>query len=155
MDFIKNWVLIIVSAAVVGSVALLLCPSGNMEKTVKTVISIFMLSAIVMPFASSGFMELDLRQYNEISGEAYKENSGEILKEITTDEIENLIKKSLNDNSIAYDDIMAVVSEYDNVINIEEIVLTVTDGSGTETANAVKLIKEIIGNDVNVEVVND
>ena len=155
MEFIKNWVLIIVSAAVAGSVMLLLCPSGNMERTVKTIISIFLLSAIILPFSGSGFIKLDFIQYKETSGEVYKDNIDVIFTEFTADEVENLIKRSLNDNSVAYDDIMAVVSKKDDVINIEKIVLNIGEGSAAEADSAVKLIKEIIGSGVNVEVIND
>lgn len=53
METFKSWAASSVTAAAVAAVLSLLAPSGNIEKTIKIVIALFLLAAFILPFSRS------------------------------------------------------------------------------------------------------
>lgn len=155
MESVKNWILTIVTVAVAGSVILMISPTGNMQKNVKTVISLFLLMAFILPMARGEIPQFDWEDTLVISENSISENSDQILRKITASEVENSVAEILNDNNIAYYDIDAQFTINNNEINITKIVIEL-DTSNSVTDEKVKsVIKEEFGNDVDIEVRND
>lgn len=58
-EMLKTWLCNILFTAVIGSAAYYLLPPGRMEKGLKTVISLCILSAVLLPLASFGNESID------------------------------------------------------------------------------------------------
>lgn len=154
MDFIKNWILIVVSTAVIGSIILILAPGGTTEKAVKTVVSLLLLLAFIVPFAGRKYSDYLLYEIkpenNETTVDAEK-----ILTQLTATELENLVADILNRASVAYDEIKVTVSGNGNEIIIESITIFLPDDSNYNNQEVKKLLLEKIGYNVEVVVNND
>ncbi len=155
MESVKNWILTIVTAAVAGSVILMISPTGNMQKNVKTVISLFLLMAFMLPMARGAIPQFDWDDTLVISENSIFENSDQILRGITSSEVENSVAEILNDNNIAYYDIDAQFTINDNEINITKIVIELNTNNSVTVETVKSVIKEELGNDVDIEVRND
>lgn len=86
METFNSWALSAVAASTVAGVISLLAPSGNFEKTIKIVITLFILVSFVMPFVRSG----------SVSG-VFESNEG-IKEFIEENELNNEVKSQVEDS---------------------------------------------------------
>lgn len=80
MDTIRLWVTGLVAAAIIGAVVLALTPSGGAEKAVKTIVSVFLISSMLLPFVKGEGISLDFDIENQTS--AYV-NSEDIMDTVS------------------------------------------------------------------------
>ena len=59
MEFLRNWALTIAIAALAGGIVRLLTPRGSVEKAVRTVVAVFLLSAFLSPLFGRGGVSFD------------------------------------------------------------------------------------------------
>ena len=152
MEFIKNWVLTVVLSAVTGAVILMLCPTGNMERTVKTIVSLFLILSFIVP-ASKGYIpELKIDEKPYRSETELSEESDRVLTELMAQEIKKRTEQLLADNSVAYDELKVVVIQEADSIVLEEIIVY----HPTIDENAIKsLLAEKLGYEIRIEVIDD
>ena len=86
METFKSWAVSSVTAAAVVTVISLLSPSGNLEKSIKFIIALFLIAAFIIPFSNS-----------DIAFESFDINRG--IKEIIDEnELNNEVKKNVEDS---------------------------------------------------------
>ena len=86
METFKSWAVSSVTAAAVVTVISLLSPSGNLEKSIKIIIALFLIAAFIMPFSKS-----------DIAFESFDINRG--IKEIIDEnKLDNEVKKNVADS---------------------------------------------------------
>lgn len=86
METFKSWAVSSVTAAAVVTVISLLSPSGNLEKSIKIIIALFLIAAFIMPFSKS-----------DIVVESFDINRG--IKEIIDEnKLDNEVKKNVADS---------------------------------------------------------
>ncbi len=91
MDYIKQWALGLVLTSVIGTVVLVLSPSGTMEKQVRLAVSLVILVMFVSPLFSLS----DLKQ-DQFSAEAnFKENMSNNAEEYFTGVFENELNEKI------------------------------------------------------------
>lgn len=59
MEHIRSWILSIAMAALAGGLVWLLAPKGNVQKAVRTLVAVFLLSAFIMPLFTNSGVNLD------------------------------------------------------------------------------------------------
>jgi len=59
MEALRTWALTVALAALAGGIVRLLTPKGSVEKAVRTVVAVFLLSAFLSPMLSRGGVNLD------------------------------------------------------------------------------------------------
>jgi len=59
MEALRNWALTVALAALAGGIVRLLTPKGSVEKALRTVVAVFLLSAFLSPMFSRGGVNLD------------------------------------------------------------------------------------------------
>ena len=152
MEFIKNWVLTVVLSAVTGAVILMLCPTGNMERTAKTIVSLFLILSFIVPLSKGYIPELKIDEKLYRSESELSEESDRVLTELTAQEIEKRTEQLLADNSVAYDELKVVVIQEADSIVLEEIIVY----HPTIDENAIKsLLAEKLGYEIRIEVIDD
>lgn len=115
MEMIANWIKTIAATSIAGAVIYFLVPKGNLEKSVKLVVSFSLIFSVLYPFISGtlkGNVDLaDFKAIKEIEEEAdekamyYGQEYSKIIYEKTTSEIENNISDFLDGMEVKYNDI--------------------------------------------------
>lgn len=148
MDTVKQWVLVVVIAAAAGTIVLILSPDGNINKSVRTAISLFLIVSMIMPFSKG--IDLDLSNIiSESDVEQPDMNDAiiEQMKMVLTDEIQ----KILTENGIKAEEINIDMNIKENEIAVNQIEIT---AHGSENINkAEKRIREETGATVKIEVI--
>lgn len=101
MEAIKQWAICITLSAVAGAIIYVLSPKGATEKAVKTVISLFIITAILSPFISGKGIKLDV-SFSESPGysvnvKQLQEKINDQLKNSAGEEIKKKIETILKD----------------------------------------------------------
>lgn len=121
MENIHAWAVGMCAAAIIGSVSALLTPSGSMEKSMKTVISIFLICAVVLPFFKNKVaVNNDISTYFAES----EEDAFSITNEVgdqTESYLKTLIYEILQKNGITCEDIVIQIETNEESVNVKSI----------------------------------
>ena len=121
MENIHAWAVGMCAAAIIGSVSALLTPSGSMEKSMKTVISIFLICAVVLPlFKNKVAVNNDISTYFAES----EEDAFSITNEVgdqTESYLKTLIYEILQKNGITCEDIVIQIETNEESVNVKSI----------------------------------
>lgn len=91
MEFVKEWALGLVVAAIVGAVVLMLTPNSTIEKQVRTAVSLFLLIAFIYPFLS----DIDISDIIDQTEMSYDVEKNSNITEIISSEMENQLKNKI------------------------------------------------------------
>lgn len=91
MEFVKEWALGLVVAAIVGAVVLMLTPNSTIEKQVRTAVSLFLLIAFIYPFLS----DIDISDIIDQTEMSYDVKKNSNITEIISSEMENQLKNKI------------------------------------------------------------
>ena len=140
MEAIRSWALSVTAAAIISAVISLISPSGALEKTVKTIIALFVLLSFLAPLTKtfrSDLFSVDVEHINEWIEEnkLKKEIESETIS-VLKSEIVSKISSYINENINAKSEVDAEISiseNYDIVIERISIGLDkVNDTSGIQ-----------------------
>lgn len=96
MGNLKVWILSICISSVVGGIFYVLVPDGSLGKTVKVVITVFLLSCVILPF-SRNKIDFSVDDFSIDTENKYSEilqnNITDKMKEIITENISSILKK--------------------------------------------------------------
>ncbi|MBQ8784375.1 MAG: stage III sporulation protein AF [Clostridia bacterium] len=147
METIRLWVTGLASAAVIGAVVLVLTPGGGAEKAVKTIVSVFLISSMLLPFVKGAELSLDtelpdeeevIQNENGIS-EAMAEQFEVKLRET----IENILsQKGIHTRSVSID-----IKTNGDEISVEKVTVVIKKESANNLASA----KEILENELQIK----
>ena len=154
MDNIKMWILSICISSIVGGVFYIIVPDGSLGKTVKVVITVFLLSCVILPFSGNKIDftvdDFDIDTNNKYS-EILKNNITDKMKEIITENISSVLKKRKYD----YRSIEINTDKNENSdIYIKEIIIVLPKKYRGNSYNIKQEIKYKTGYDVRVEYEN-
>lgn len=136
------------AAAIISAVVTALVPSGNLEKSVKTVVSVFLIMSMVKPF-----IEKNSAVNKDISKniDAYDESYDETVTETecrTAEYLKSSICTLLSENGISCDDIIVQCEMNSGEISFGSVTV-VNPSADDETVK--KIIKEQLGTEVIVD----
>ncbi len=139
MDYIKQWALGLVLTSVIGTVVLVLSPSGTMEKQVRLAVSLVILVMFVSPL----FSLFDLEQ-EQFSAEAnFNENMSNNAEEYFTGAFENELNEKIislveaegievaetkidvsvkNENEISVDSVVVYILDKDKSSEVKSLI---------------------------------
>lgn len=135
------------SAAVIGAVVTALIPSGSLEKSVKTVVSVFLLCCMILPFfkenlASQRYLSTNFDEAIETETAL----SSEISKE-TEKYLKLSIKEILQKNGISCDDVIIEMEVKDESVKVSSVVIKTT----ADSEKVKSIIKQELGVEATVE----
>lgn len=117
MEVIRSWALSVTAAAIISAVISFVSPSGTLEKTVNTVIGIFVLLSFLTPFVKIDRNELFSVEVEHIN-EWIEENK--LKKELEFETISILKNEIISKVNSYINEKMKCKSEVDVEINISE-----------------------------------
>lgn len=131
------------SAAVIGAIVTALIPSGSLEKSVKTVVSVFLLCCMILPFFKENLASQRYLSTNfDEAIETEMALSSEISKE-TEKYLKLSIKEILQKNGISCDDVIIEMEVKDESVEVSSVVIKTTADS--------EKVKSIIKHELGVE----
>lgn len=147
MSIIHSWAVGMCSAAVIGAVVTALIPSGSLEKSVKTVVSVFLLCCMILPFfkenlASQRYLSTNFDEAIETETAL----SSEISKE-TEKYLKLSIKEILQKNGISCDDVIIEMEVKDESVKVSSVVIKTT----ADSEKVKSIIKQELGVEATVE----
>lgn len=105
MDVIKSWVFSVSVAAVIATITQMLLPKGNMEKIVRTALSVFLLSAILSPVLLDVDLKLSTDESFKLKVDNYKRElegqMSEMIENELSQQIEGLISSRLSEMDVS------------------------------------------------------
>ena len=153
MQTIKELASSLVVISVVGSVILILAPSGSMEKSIKTVVSIVMLTVFVKPFwGRFDFNELDLKSSISYENSEYKYN--DYIVADFSNEIKNRIVSLLEKEGIFDIKVETEIIINKDELKIESVKLKIPQHYDEFKVKAINIVKKELGIVASVEVVD-
>lgn len=144
----SSWAAGICAAAVISAAVTALIPSGNLEKSVKTVVSVFLICSLVMPFvkgnvAINGDISKNIEEYEETENALLDEAQRQ-----TEEFMKNSVVEILSENGIICEDVIIQSDMKDGELSI----VSVTVVSPSADAQTVKnIVKSQLGAEVTVE----
>lgn len=148
MNIIHSWAVGMCVAAVISAVVTGLIPSGSLEKSVKTVVAVFLLCAMILPFFKEKSSNINyLSKKFDKSYEAEEALSQEVCRQ-TEQYMKNTVEKILQKNGITCADVIIHIEAKDESVNVDGITVKSPDAQA-ETVK--KIIKEELGVEAMIE----
>ena len=149
MNTLRQWALTVAVSAAVGGIIHMLSPGGSAGKSVRTAVSLFLLIAMLSPFAA----QIDLTSFPTMT---YVHNETADLTDAVREEMktaaEKEISRILSDCGIKTESISIEISmDKNNTMTVERIEIT-AQGGAENVKKAEERIKSEIGADVKIEV---
>lgn len=121
MEALHLWVTGLCSAAIICAVVTLLTPSGAMEKSVKSVVSVFLICMIILPFFKEKltFSNNSSNILDESSSTA--ENMNNEVRMQTESYLKSTVEGVLNKNGISFREVVIDMEMTDNSISIKSV----------------------------------
>lgn len=144
METIHSWALGLCSAAVIGSVAAVLSPSGTLEKSVKTVIAVFIICAVVLPFFKENFALHSYLSTDFDNSDSVCESIGSEVCSQTEKYFKNAVSEILERNGISCRDMIIQIETEDDTVNVKSVTVVSPD-KDTDT------VKSILKNEAGID----
>lgn len=152
MDALKSWAVSVIISAVAGTVISLLMPKGSMEKTMRAVIGVFMVSAVCLPLAQINIGGETEQVFLPVTVcESNAEDIEEYMLTVCRNAVESAVDSAARESGVADYKIIADIScdEYGCII-IHEITVEI-DKENTVSEDAFEtLLNQKLGVPVSV-----
>ncbi len=141
MEMIRSWVMGITAAAIIGAVVLALNPSGAAEKSVKTIVAVFLISSMILPFVKSENLNFD---FDSASVDTARQNEKIVnsVSEQFKEKLENSITDILSQNGIEVARINIDMNVKTDEVSVEKISITLKKESADKADEAKNILKE-------------
>jgi len=134
MEVLRNWALTIAIAALAGGIVRLLTPKGSVEKAVRTVVAVFLLSAFLSPLFSRGGMNFDWVLPELHEPPAISALEMEVMRQVQTAveaELRERMERVLRNRDLAGEILLHTDILSDGSIEIVTAQVVLPPGSGT------------------------
>lgn len=154
MDELRLWITGLTTAAIIGAIVLVLAPGGGAEKTVKTMVSVFLVSSIVLPFAKNADWTTDADFSLE---ESVAETENLITNEISEQmkariaaSVENILKKEgIQVHSVSID-----IKTDGDELSVEKITIALKKESSQKVNETAQILEAQLGVNADVTIEN-
>lgn len=158
MDTIRQWMLCLLVSAIVGTMVFLLSPKGAVQKALRTVIALFVLLSIFLPFAQLDLNSVSLEMQEEPGSRQAQQLEGAVYEQIhasTTALVEQLTQEVLDARGVQWGQIVVNTDiREDNSILMAQVEVQLLQPN-TEIAQILKTeLEEETGMPVEVVVVS-
>ena len=152
MEAVRLWVTGLSSAAIIGAIVLVLVPAGGAEKAVRTMVSVFLVSSIVLPFAQNTDWKAETDfSVEESAAEAQNSIAEEMSEQMKTklgSSIENILKKEgIQVRSVSID-----IKTDGNELSVEKIAVTIKKESARSASETKEILEAQLGVRADVEI---
>ena len=152
MELLKQWAVSLIIAAAAGTFAMVLSPRGSMEKTIRAVVGIFVVSVICSPFAQMKNIKFSTQVFAEYG---YKTENVEALREQLVSACRNAVEIQISEAAkelgIEVESIEAKMNiDAENCIIIHKIAVNLASDYGDKEKILSAVLQEKLGVPVQV-----
>ena len=148
MQAVKEWSVGMCAAAIAVAVVKVLTPLGSLEKCVKTVVSVFLLCAMILPFCGKNAASQRYMPTNFDESELTEQALNDEISRQTAQYLKNSIEKILDKNGISYGDVVIDMELKDGTVSVGKITVINPD---TDVQTVQTIIRNELGAEVSVE----
>lgn len=155
MDFLKDTALCLITAAAVGTVAMVLVPRGAMDKTLRAVIGIFVVAVVCSPLSELQNGNLTVNAFADFEESNFNKSYSEDMNSALINTFRTALDYSLNEIAAELKIEIASVDtdvsiDNEQCIIIHEITITVTGSELYNMEELSRIISEKLGLPVDV-----
>ena len=147
MEMLKSWAVCVTVSALAGTVISLIVPNGSAEKSMRTVIGIFIVSAVCLPLTKADFSFESANVFHS-DGE-YSETSDELCgfaQKSITDAAEASVNEAATESGIEdYTVVTDVTTDENGCIIIQEILIEIDCENNGSMAEFERIVNEKLG----------
>ena len=152
MDALKSWAVSVIISALAGTVVSLLMPKGSMEKTMRSVIGVFMVAAVCLPLAQ---INIENEAQAVFSASGFEENNAQEIQAFLASEYESMVKEVIysaaKETGVTDYEVIADISYDENgCIIIHEIAVEFGEDNSVSKDAFEALVNERLGFSVTV-----
>lgn len=152
MEFIKQWALGLVLISVVGTVVLVLSPSGSIEKQVRITVSLVIMIMTVNPLLKFFDIKKDFSFEKAVVTESPDIDGEKYLIDTFREDIQGRISNLLKDSEIEVIGTEIDISVNGNEVRIDRVKVNLAESSTERVTEVKDLIKNEYGIIAEVEV---
>lgn len=99
MQFFKQWAVSVCATGIIGTVFSMIAPKGSMDKILKLMIAVFIITSILAPFLTGGNNKSDFSSYFETNTkqDVDEEDMWEQANQLTLKTAQKSVEKALSD----------------------------------------------------------
>ncbi len=160
MELIKNWALSVCTVAIVITVAQILIPKGNVNKTLEMVLRIFLLSVLVSPILFDVDFKVTVKENFQKEIERYSQSLESDMNSMLEDElalqIEEMIRAQLSEIDVTANEIeVKVVAVGNKEAEIENVSVRLNSTYKIKETDIRYVIAKIVRCEINIKYVED
>lgn len=124
METLHLWVTGICFAAVICAVVTVLTPSGALEKSIKSLVSVFLVCALIMPFFKEKVLyNNDSSIFLDKSSET-ADNLSEEVKNQTEAYLKSAVEEALKRNGIKYSEVVIEIDICESSVSVKSVTVS-------------------------------
>lgn len=151
VDTIRLWVTGVTMAAIIGCVVLTLSPKGNCEGAVKTIVSVFLISSMIIPFAKADNITFDF-ELSEAEDVTVNDKIINSAGEYFCKELESSITQILNSSGIQVSYISIDINTKGEEFSVDKIYVELKKESSDKIYEAEQLLKSQLSIEAQISV---
>ena len=146
MDMLKQWLISLIFAALAGTLISVVSPKGSSEKTLKTVVGIFIISAICAPLTELEPMDFSLPAFAQNSFVQGEEDMNDYLTMVLETEVCNRLSECAERLNMKIDGVVIEAELDENrCIIIHNILIKIQDCEYESAQKAAGALSEELG----------
>ncbi len=142
---LKQWLISLVFACVAGALVSIISPQGNAEKTLKTVVGIFIIAAICAPLSELDNNGLSLPAFSPENYEQDENDLNDYVVKSFESEIEKRISEIIREHNLSVDEIKVKAESGNDCIIIRDVVINIQNDEYETAEYAARIINDELG----------
>lgn len=147
MQFLKQWAISVCASGIIGTVFSMIAPKGSMDKILKLMISVFILTSMIVPFMTGENIEFedffDTSSKQAVSEDDLWQKSNELTLQTTQRSVEQSIRDFLvTKNCTECEVVVSLSVDENNYVSIESAELYLTESDQNRSAELITLTQQ-------------
>lgn len=146
MDMLRQWLISLVFAALAGTLISVISPKGSTEKTLKTVVGIFIIAAICSPLSELESADFSLPVFAQNNSVQIEEDMSDYFAQALEKEVGGRLSECAESLNIEIDDVVIKAETDENsCIIIHEVLIIIQNYEYESAQKAAEALSEELG----------
>lgn len=145
MDMIKQWIISLIFACAAGTLVSVISPKGSGEKTLRTVVGIFVIAAICAPLSELDADDFTIPAFAYEYSEYNEYGMNEYLTQALEEEISRRISEIVEKNNLSIGDVTVKAENNNDCIIIHNLLIKAQNNEYESAQNAAEILSDELG----------
>lgn len=145
MDMIKQWIISLIFACAAGTLISVISPKGSSEKTLRTVVGIFVVAAICAPLSKLDADNFSIPAFAYEDSVAYESEMNGYFANAIEAEIERHILKIVEEKNLSIGELTVEAENNNGCIIIHKILVKIQDNEFDAAKEAAEILSGELG----------